>query len=129
MMHESLEMRAWDQSRLTDDLIDSRYHASIRPGAHEPYHATFGGSDRQANIAMLSSREEDIAALPHEVLVLHGKADQVIPQEVSLRLGNLITHRSEEHTSELQSLMRISYAVICLNKQQIISRSHKTHTH
>src|SRR3546814_8589591 len=28
-------------------------------------------------------------------------------------------HRSEEHTSELQSLMRISYAVFCLNKKQI----------
>src|SRR3546814_4910112 len=29
------------------------------------------------------------------------------------------THRSEEHTSELQSLMRISYAVFCLkNKKQ-----------
>src|SRR3546814_6748687 len=27
------------------------------------------------------------------------------------------THRSEEHTSELQSLMRISYAVFCLKKQ------------
>src|SRR3546814_8523546 len=26
-------------------------------------------------------------------------------------------HRSEEHTSELQSLMRISYAVLCLNTQ------------
>src|SRR3546814_2535634 len=30
--------------------------------------------------------------------------------------------RSEEHTSELQSLMRISYAVFCLKKK-------KTHTH
>src|SRR3546814_10718018 len=28
--------------------------------------------------------------------------------------------RSEEHTSELQSLMRISYAVFCLNKQKLI---------
>src|SRR3546814_3887158 len=27
--------------------------------------------------------------------------------------------RSEEHTSELQSLMRISYAVFCLNKKKI----------
>src|SRR3546814_9582299 len=27
-------------------------------------------------------------------------------------------HRSEEHTSELQSLMRISYAVFCLTKKQ-----------
>src|SRR3546814_9886332 len=29
------------------------------------------------------------------------------------------TLRSEEHTSELQSLMRISYAVFCLNKKQM----------
>src|SRR3546814_3615136 len=29
------------------------------------------------------------------------------------------THRSEEHTSELQSLMRISYAVFCLKKKTI----------
>src|SRR3546814_8695553 len=30
------------------------------------------------------------------------------------RLSNLEARRSEEHTSELQSLMRISYAVFCL---------------
>src|SRR3546814_2256167 len=29
-----------------------------------------------------------------------------------------IPHRSEEHTSELQSLMRISYAVFCLKKKK-----------
>src|SRR3546814_10225612 len=28
-------------------------------------------------------------------------------------------HRSEEHTSELQSLMRISYAVFCLKKKKL----------
>src|SRR3546814_6446895 len=32
-----------------------------------------------------------------------------------------ITNRSEEHTSELQSLMRISYAVFCLKKKKIRS--------
>src|SRR3546814_9534408 len=31
----------------------------------------------------------------------------------------LSLHRSEEHTSELQSLMRISYAVFCLKKKHI----------
>src|SRR3546814_5923939 len=30
-----------------------------------------------------------------------------------------VAHRSEEHTSELQSLMRISYAVLCLKKKII----------
>src|SRR3546814_6510918 len=34
--------------------------------------------------------------------------------------------RSEEHTSELQSLMRISYAVFCLNKKKIIIKNKKT---
>src|SRR3546814_3176458 len=34
-----------------------------------------------------------------------------------LRLGEFDVLRSEEHTSELQSLMRISYAVFCLKKQ------------
>src|SRR3546814_5937449 len=31
-----------------------------------------------------------------------------------------LEHRSEEHTSELQSLMRISYAVFCLKKKKNI---------
>src|SRR3546814_7933420 len=33
------------------------------------------------------------------------------------RYGDKKTERSEEHTSELQSLMRISYAVFCLKKK------------
>src|SRR3546814_2821801 len=33
-------------------------------------------------------------------------------------------HRSEEHTSELQSLMRISYAVFCLKKKKEIHKHH-----
>src|SRR3546814_2928670 len=32
--------------------------------------------------------------------------------------------RSEEHTSELQSLMRISYAVFCLKKKQTTRQQH-----
>src|SRR3546814_2938670 len=34
------------------------------------------------------------------------------------RLADVLAGRSEEHTSELQSLMRISYAVFCLKKKQ-----------
>src|SRR3546814_7695561 len=35
-------------------------------------------------------------------------------------------HRSEEHTSELQSLMRISYAVFCLKKKKNTKNETKT---
>src|SRR3546814_3604837 len=37
--------------------------------------------------------------------------------------GGEIGERSEEHTSELQSLMRISYAVFCLKKKKNIQTS------
>src|SRR3546814_9504482 len=36
---------------------------------------------------------------------------------------NLAADRSEEHTSELQSLMRISYAVFCLKKKKTIQNN------
>src|SRR3546814_10269856 len=39
-------------------------------------------------------------------------------------------NRSEEHTSELQSLMRISYAVFCLKKKlRCTTREYHNHTH
>src|SRR3546814_8183891 len=40
-----------------------------------------------------------------------------VVDEIPGALGELHKLRSEEHTSELQSLMRISYAVFCLKKK------------
>src|SRR3546814_957830 len=54
----------------------------------------------------------DDAALVIELFLRH-RAEQ---------MPHPIAFRSEEHTSELQSLMRISYAVFCLKKKQ--SRLH-----
>src|SRR3546814_8796286 len=51
---------------------------------------------------------------PHQ-----GNAD---PQSQRPQLGS--GGRSEEHTSELQSLMRISYAVFCLKKKKINKERH-----
>src|SRR3546814_8640009 len=56
--------------------------------------------------------------------------NEAVPSEEGMRVGvkpwaqdpqaaaRLWTWRSEEHTSELQSLMRISYAVFCLKKKK-----------
>src|SRR3546814_9179693 len=38
-------------------------------------------------------------------------------------VGNYAAYRSEEHTSELQSLMRISYAVFCLKKKNTTTQN------
>src|SRR3546814_9623066 len=45
------------------------------------------------------------------------------PYAVGSASKSAVIQRSEEHTSELQSLMRISYAVFCLKKKKI-----KTHS-
>src|SRR3546814_1240601 len=43
------------------------------------------------------------------------------------RLAQRLINRSEEHTSELQSLMRISYAVFCLKKKTNHQRTQMQH--
>src|SRR3546814_6485257 len=52
-----------------------------------------------------------------------------VPRPCSAQDPNLF--RSEEHTSELQSLMRISYAVFCLTKQtnRTINHQHTTYNY
>src|SRR3546814_9754756 len=47
-------------------------------------------------------------------------SENIVSQAVLEAQGSIFTNkyaRSEEHTSELQSLMRISYAVFCLKKK------------
>src|SRR3546814_1774415 len=47
--------------------------------------------------------------------------DDAVAIGIILRLDLALDARSEEHTSELQSLMRISYAVFCLKKKNNIN--------
>src|SRR3546814_3562519 len=54
--------------------------------------------------------------------------------QLRLRFGDDQPNRSEEHTSELQSLMRISYAVFCLTKkinniESVLVRNTYTNVH
>src|SRR3546814_943489 len=46
-----------------------------------------------------------------------------VPPSLNAGISPFWARRSEEHTSELQSLMRISYAVFCLKKQQHLPAS------
>src|SRR3546814_4527397 len=57
------------------------------------------------------------AAATAQLCVFHCRANSVQPKERSRRPYPRRSARSEEHTSELQSLMRISYAVFCLKNK------------
>src|SRR3546814_8171456 len=48
---------------------------------------------------------------------LEGRVDTAIYQAALAEMESFITTRSEEHTSELQSLLRNPYAVYCLKKK------------
>src|SRR3546814_2012117 len=66
----------------------------------------------------------------HHLHQLGGEEDGV--EIVLLLVGRTLEHlgdaaRSEEHTSELQSLMRISYAVFCLKKKKKTKIQYKDH--
>src|SRR3546814_1256584 len=52
-------------------------------------------------------------------------ANKWVPVLIALMAGAFMAYmRSEEHTSELQYLMRISYAVFCLKKQKTLRATH-----
>src|SRR3546814_8495902 len=55
-----------------------------------------------------------------------GDDDHIVAFEQRAR-RRMAHPRSEEHTSELQSLMRISYAVFCLQKKKTNYRPHNTY--
>src|SRR3546814_4491008 len=57
---------------------------------------------------------QDGSGSPHNAVVL---SDWKSHNRLSRQPRHRVARRSEEHTSELQSLMRISYAVFCLKKK------------
>src|SRR3546814_1317937 len=61
----------------------------------------------------------DVGAHQHQVAILLIGGPELAESRCGGGMVGIdrIDHRSEEHTSELQSLMRISYAVFCLKKK------------
>jgi len=94
-MRKLLDIFSFDHTLMSDELAELRYRASIQPGLQEAFSAMFP-TPRQNGVEALASREEDIRALPHETLVIHGREDQVLPLSNSLTLAQWIS-RSQLH--------------------------------
>src|SRR3546814_1278245 len=82
------------------------WRASIRGLAARGHHVTFLERDQP-----WYADHRDLAEPDYCQLILYDSLDALAPFAEALR------DRSEEHTSALQSLMRISYAVFCLKKK------------
>src|SRR3546814_3135518 len=68
--------------------------------------------------------------LVQRIVTVFDEGDHIVWQAISGKIEEMllifVQDRSEEHTSELQSLMRISYAVFCLKKK---IKQEEQHTH
>src|SRR3546814_8906525 len=94
----------------------------IRPGAHrfptqsiieEGYGIAMAADHPLAGRAMVAAEE-----LASETMIVRRHC------EALSATSRYFVDRSEEHTSELQSLMRISYAVFCLKKKKTQKANH-----
>jgi 2-hydroxymuconate-semialdehyde hydrolase len=90
-MRELVYSFAYDTAFITDELVRSRYEASIRPGFHETYSHIFA-APRQACIKMIATPEADIREIAHQALLIHGRDDNIVPLSASLRLHKLLKH-------------------------------------
>src|SRR3546814_2831062 len=87
----------------------------------EPQHKIGPAASRRPGQGLEAERIEDHARIAREngakiIADPNVALDAITRQQATFTFVTL--SRSEEHTSELQSLMRISYAVFCLKKKQ-----------
>jgi pimeloyl-ACP methyl ester carboxylesterase len=84
-MRELLDLFAYNKELVNDDLARVRYEASIQPGFQESFAAMFP-APRQRWVDAMVTPDEQIAALPHKTLVVHGRDDRIIPLDNALHL-------------------------------------------
>src|SRR3546814_6660703 len=85
-------------------------------------------ADRRAGTPLASDKRMSVASIEKEDVVppTSGSGMDRVVAKKGLPTRLKIAARSEEHTSELQSLMRISYAAFCLQKKTT-NNTHKEH--
>src|SRR3546814_6097203 len=108
----------WSSDVCSSDLVEvrqaaleeARQHAADRMGIPQQHEAVarLDGAQRRRDLVVVG---------PPVALAPLGHLGVVRALALTIDLRHVEGLRSEEHTSELQSLMRISYAVFCLKKK------------
>src|SRR3546814_1911572 len=101
--------------------MHDRRRPQFEPLSDGPLPPPSGQADEQAR-PFATDRPHRVFGLSFALFVF--AADQALKWFIIGPLNLRAVGRSEEHTSELQSLMRISYAVFCLKQKNIKSNRH-----
>ena len=88
-MRDLMKVFAHDQSLISEDLIASRYQVSMQRGMDKVYESLFP-APRQRWVEALAHSEEQLREVKQPTLIMHGREDQVIPLEISLRLMSIL---------------------------------------
>jgi pimeloyl-ACP methyl ester carboxylesterase len=79
---------AVDPAMITDNLVATRYEASIADGAYEAYRAMF--FDPRHTGSELGISAEEVRAIATPALLVHGREDKVVPMQVSVTMLGLL---------------------------------------
>lgn len=94
-MRSVLDFFAFDRTLVNDELAELRFRASTEPGMQEAFSSMFP-APRQRWVESMTTPLEQIAALPHETLIIHGRDDRVIPLDNAWQLLQVI-NRAQLH--------------------------------
>src|SRR3546814_3591875 len=97
--------------------VDPDLRALVLTGAGKAFCAGLDLGEVGADAGFGLAQIRPLSEFPHPVIGAINGAAVTGGLEFALQCDFRIASRSEEHTSELQSLMRISYAVFCLKKK------------
>ena len=84
-MKRVMDIMAYNRDLVTDELAELRYQATIRPGAQEVFPEPL---QRHLDAQIVS--DEQLASLPNETLIIHGRDDRVVPFANSMHMFNTI---------------------------------------
>src|SRR3546814_10380957 len=111
----------WSSDVCSSDLLHAFRRPFVREQLGESANARFRrGIARHANAALKGEHRgnvDDLAAAARDHMTAHALAEEEERLEIGVHHRVPVGLRSEEHPSELQSLMRTSYAVFCLKKK------------
>src|SRR3546814_8609125 len=106
-------------------LGQRQFHLRLAPAVeidgqrHQRHALALDGAVHPGDLPLVQQQLAGAFRLMVEAVAMAEFGDVAVdqPHLLALHLGIAFRDRSEEHTSELQSLMRISYAVFCLKKK------------
>ena len=94
-MRDLMNTFAFDAGLVKEEIVRSRYEASIRPGAQEAFSSLFP-APQQRWLDELATDPELLKAMPHPTLIVHGREDVIVPFDCSIQFHKLIPN-SELH--------------------------------